>query len=127
MHDTSPQGVSRILVVDDDADAREALIDILSISGYSATPAGNGREAMDYLKTAAAPELIILDLQMPVMDGREFRAAQKRDPRLAAVPVVVVTALAGEKVDADETLIKPIDVDRLLRIVSHYVTPERAA
>jgi len=119
--------VSRILVVDDDADAREALIDILSISGYSATPAGNGREAMDYLKTAAAPELIILDLQMPVMDGREFRAALKRDPRLAAVPVVVVTALAGEKVDADETLIKPIDVDRLLRIVSHYVTPERAA
>ena len=121
--------MSRILVVEDDADAREALIDILSISGYSAAPAGNGREAMDYLKTAPPPELIILDLQMPVMDGREFRAAQKRDPKLAAVPVVVVTALAGEgdKVDADETLIKPIDVDRLLRIVSHYVTPGRAA
>jgi CheY-like chemotaxis protein len=118
------KGRPQILVVEDDADAREALIDVLEISGYSAEPAGNGREAIDLLRRSSLPSLIILDLQMPVMNGWEFRAAQKKDPKLAQVPVVVVTAFAGEGIDANETLVKPIDVQRLLSIVSRYVRPE---
>ena len=78
-----PKGRPQILVVEDDPDAREALIDVLEISGYSAEPAGNGREAIDLLRRSSLPSLIILDLQMPVMNGWEFRAAQKKDPKLA--------------------------------------------
>lgn len=112
------------MVVEDDADARAALIDILKFSGYSAVPAENGKKALEYLADASPPSLIILDLMMPEMNGWEFRALQKKDPNLAAVPVVVVTAFSTANVDADGILIKPIDVDRLLDLVKHYVDAE---
>ncbi len=115
-----------ILVVEDDADAREALVDILEVSGYSVVPAENGKKAIEYLRAAAPPALIILDLLMPDMDGWEFRSQQKKIPNLAEVPVVVVTAFSGAKVDANDVLIKPIDVDRLLDLVKHYVVSEQA-
>jgi len=114
-----------ILVVEDDADAREALVDILEVSGYSVVPAENGKKAIEYLRSAAPPSLIILDLLMPDMDGWEFRIQQKKIPNQAEVPVVVVTAFSGAKVDANEVLIKPIDVDRLLDLVKQYVVSEQ--
>jgi len=114
-----------ILVVEDDADAREALVDILEVSGYSVVPAENGKKAIEYLRAAAPPSLIILDLLMPDMDGWEFRIQQKKIPNQAEVPVVVVTAFSGAKVDANEVLIKPIDVDRLLDLVKQYVVSEQ--
>jgi CheY-like chemotaxis protein len=114
----------RILVVEDDADARAALIDILEISGYSAVPAGSGREALNYLHVSSPPSLIILDLMMPEMDGWEFRIHQKKDPALADVPVIVVTAFGGAAIDADNILVKPIDVDRLLELVGSYIPSE---
>jgi CheY-like chemotaxis protein len=115
----------RILVVEDDADAREAMIALLQMKGYRAVPAGNGREALDYLNRAPVPDLIILDLWMPVMDGWQFRSEQIRDPRLKDVPVIVVTALSDQAdVEANEVIIKPVDVDRLLNTVSHYCKRE---
>ena len=115
----------RILVVEDDEDAREALVALLQMKGYRAVPAGNGKEALDYLHRAPLPDLIILDLWMPVMDGWQFRKEQVKDPRLAAVPVIVVTALSDRTdVDANEVIIKPVDVDRLLTSVSHYCKAE---
>lgn len=118
----------RILVVEDDEDAREAMVALLQMKGYRAVPAGNGKEALDYLHQAPVPDLILLDLWMPVMDGWEFRQQQKLDPRLAAVPVVVVTALSDRTdVDADEIIIKPVDVEHLLTTVSHYCRRERTA
>ena len=83
----------RILVVEDDEDAREAMVALLQMKGYRAVPAGNGQEALDYLRRAPVPDLIILDLWMPVMDGWQFRSEQAKDPRLKNVPVIVVTAL----------------------------------
>lgn len=118
----------RILVVEDDADAREAMIALLQMKGYRAVPAGNGREALDYLSRAPVPDLIILDLWMPVMDGWEFRTEQIKDPRLKNVPVIVVTALSDQAdVEANEVIIKPVDVDRLLSTVSHYCRREPTA
>jgi CheY-like chemotaxis protein len=114
-----------ILVVEDNEDAREALIKILEINGYSAAPAGNGREALEYLENSPLPKLIILDLQMPEMDGWQFRAAQKKDPRLSAVPVIVCTAFSEPGIEADEVVIKPVDIRRLLRVISRHVQPER--
>jgi CheY-like chemotaxis protein len=117
----------RVLVVEDDEDAREALVALLQMKGYRAVPAGNGKEALDYLKKAPVPDLIILDLWMPVMDGWQFRNEQIRDPRLAKVPVIVVTALSDRTdIDANEIIIKPVDVDRLLIKVSQYCNRERS-
>lgn len=115
----------RILVVEDDDDAREAMVALLQMRGYRAVPAGNGKEALDYLHKAPVPDLIILDLWMPVMDGWQFRDQQVLDPRLAKIPVIVVTALSDRAdVDANEVIIKPVDVNRLLTTVSHYCRRE---
>lgn len=115
----------RILVVEDDEDAREAMVALLQMKGYRAVPAGNGKEALEYLRQAPVPDLIILDLWMPVMDGWQFRAEQIKDPRLKAVPVIVVTALSDrDDLDANEVIIKPVDVDRLLTTVGQYCRRE---
>jgi CheY-like chemotaxis protein len=98
------------------------------MKGYRAVPAGNGKEALDYLKKAPVPDLIILDLWMPVMDGWQFRSEQVKDPRLAKVPVIVVTALSDRTdIDANEIIIKPVDVDRLLTKVSQYCKREQTS
>jgi CheY-like chemotaxis protein len=118
----------RVMVVEDDEDAREALVALLQMKGYRAVPAGNGKEALDYLKKAPVPDLIILDLWMPVMDGWQFRSEQVKDPRLAKVPVIVVTALSDRTdIDANEIIIKPVDVDRLLTKVSQYCKREQTS
>jgi CheY-like chemotaxis protein len=121
MHGDEDGTAPAILVVEDDEDAREAMVALLQMKGYRAVPAGNGREALDYLEEAPAPDLIILDLWMPVMDGWHFRSEQIKNPRLAHIPVIVVTALSDRAdVDANEVIIKPVDVDRLLSTVDHY-------
>lgn len=125
MHGDRRKEDPRILVVEDDDDAREALVALLQMKGYRAVPAGNGQEALDYLHQAPVPDLIILDLWMPVMDGWQFRAEQIKDPRLKKVPVIVVTALSDrDDLDANEVIIKPVDVDRLLTSVSQYCRRE---
>jgi CheY-like chemotaxis protein len=125
MHDDEESKGPKILVVEDDEDAREAMVALLQMKGYHAVPAGNGREALDYLDQASAPDLIILDLWMPVMDGWHFRSEQIKNPRLAHIPVIVVTALSDRAdVDANEVIIKPVDVDRLLTTVDHYCRRE---
>ncbi len=116
----------RVLVVDDDEDVRQALVDILEIKGYCVASAGNGKQALDYLRDAPTPDLIISDLAMPVMDGRQFRREQVKDPRLAKVPVLVISALCDRaEIDANEVLIKPVDVDVLLTVVDRYCRGNR--
>jgi CheY-like chemotaxis protein len=111
-----------ILVVDDDQGALEALSDILQYEGYDVQRAQNGLGALEHLQnTRPRPNLIILDLLMPVMDGWEFRTRQKEDPELAKVPVLVVTAIgATAGIDAIGVMHKPIDVDALLRVVARH-------
>src|SRR5579862_2424387 len=125
MHGDQEEKEPQILVVEDDEDAREAMVSLLQMKGYRAVPAGNGREALDYLDRAVTPDLIILDLWMPVMDGWQFRTEQIKNPRLAEIPVIVVTALSDQvDVDANEVIIKPVDVNRLLTTVGHYCRRE---
>jgi CheY-like chemotaxis protein len=115
-----------ILVVEDDEDAREALVALLRMKGYHAVPAGNGQEALEYLRHARIPDLIILDLWMPIMNGWEFREEQVKDPRLAEIPVIIVTALSDRTdVNANEVIIKPVDVEHLLSSVSQYCVREK--
>src|SRR5687768_14141295 len=82
----------KILLVDDDADIREALEELLVDAGHSIITAGNGRQALDVLAREPLPALILLDMMMPVMDGYEFLLEQRKDERLASIPVAVLTA-----------------------------------
>ena len=113
-----------VLIVEDDADLREMMAQLLSLEGYSAATVANGREALDYLHNGhAKPDVILLDLMMPVMDGWEFRRQQQADPAVADVPVIVLSALDQSRaadVDAEAFLKKPLDFDRLLQLVRDY-------
>src|SRR5580765_7552213 len=109
-----------VLIVEDDEDLRDMMAQMLTIEGFNAATAANGREALDYLHSTGKPNVILLDLMMPVMDGWEFRRQQKADPELAPVPVIVLSALDPPRaatVDADAFLKKPLDFDRLLDLV----------
>jgi CheY-like chemotaxis protein len=106
-----------ILVVDDEAESRDALAKLLSKEGYAVICAENGRRALDCL-TWMTPALIILDLMMPVMSGWEFLAQQKRAARMRSVPVVVVTGSGlVHDVEADAVVHKPIDFRSLVEVV----------
>jgi CheY-like chemotaxis protein len=113
-----------ILLVDDDDGLRTALAEYLAdVGGYQVTPVTNGREALDHLKAGGRPCVILLDLMMPVMDGWEFRDAQRADPALADIPVLVITALGGDKpspVSREHTLRKPLDPKALLRLIAGF-------
>ena len=81
---------------------------------------------MDYLRGAPTPDLIISDLAMPVMDGKQFRREQIKDPRLAKVPVIVMSGLADRTdIDATEIFVKPVDVDVLLAAVGRHCRGSR--
>ena len=116
----------RILVIDDDEGVREAMVSILQVMGYSVASAINGKDALDYLRNAATPDLIISDLAMPIMDGRQFRREQVKEPRLAKIPVIVVSALSDQTdIDANEIFIKPVEVEILLAAVDRYCRGSR--
>ena len=112
-----------VLIVEDDADLREMMAQLLHLEGFNSQTVANGREALEYLHDADPPELILLDLMMPIMDGWEFRREQQRDPNLADVPVIVLSALDPARVGDMEPaafLKKPLDFDRLLELVRQY-------
>jgi CheY-like chemotaxis protein len=112
-----------VLIVEDDADLREMMAQLLSLEGYRAETASNGREALRYLERGDPPDVILLDLMMPIMDGWEFRRRQVQDPQLAHVPVVVLSALdPARAADLGGTafLKKPLDFDRLLELVRRF-------
>lgn len=82
-----------VLVVDDELDIREALTEWLTSQGYDALGASNGREALAQLRSRrAAPDAILLDMMMPIMDGLSFRWEQLADPALADIPVIILSA-----------------------------------
>jgi CheY-like chemotaxis protein len=114
---------ARILLVEDDYAIRETLADVLEGEGFQVSCASNGAEAMDRLAAERVPALIVLDLMMPVMDGWAFRTAQQRDPLLAQIPVVVLSAghdredRAVSALEVDAFLPKPFDLERFVETI----------
>jgi CheY-like chemotaxis protein len=115
----------RVLVVDDDADIREAIRDVLSDEGYETIEAANGQAALDYLRANPAPPLILLDWNMTPINGPQFMAEAAKDPALARIPVVLLTADAKAP-DKSKShgfagyLAKPVSLDALFALMSLY-------
>ena len=118
-------GVDPILVVDDDADVRDSLAELLAEEGYEVRSFANAAEALEHLRHDGA-SLIILDLMMPGMSGWAFREAQARDARLAEIPVIAISAVADleppwPRWPAATLMCKPVNLDQLLDRVAAQV------
>ncbi len=113
----------RILLVEDDLDIRETLAEVFVDEGYEVSTAANGQEALDHLLKIGTPmpEVILLDLMMPVMDGWQFHAAQQNYEALARIPVIVLSAdgmpQRGRSINAVGWFRKPLNAARLLEVV----------
>lgn len=114
----------RVLVVEDDLDIRGAVVEVLEDASYEPVVASNGAEALARLREGRPdPCLILLDMMMPVMDGYEFREAQRADPSMSEIPVVLFTAhpnVTPASVGAVGVLKKPLDFDALLRLLERH-------
>jgi CheY-like chemotaxis protein len=111
-----------ILFIEDESDLRPALTVLLELKGYRVDWAGDGHEALEHLRRGDRPNLILLDLVLPGMDGWEFRREQSRDPDLAGIPVVLVSAdddlpRSATALGARGYLEKPVGLDELVRAV----------
>lgn len=112
---------AQVLVVDDDVYIRETMADVLRDEGYAVQTACHGVAALEWL-ASCTPALILLDVNMPVMNGMAFRRIQLADARLASIPTVIVSAIdrLGEytrELAADRVLAKPVGLDELLAVV----------
>lgn len=120
------ESTRHVLVVEDDETIRETLVELLVEYGYAAESAADGREALEKLaESSTAPCLILLDLMMPGMDGREFRERQLCDPALSEIPVVVISAYRDLRTLAGELrpvamLKKPLRLADLLGVVKAH-------
>lgn len=110
----------RLLLIDDDQDLRESMTDALQGSGFVVSSAANGQEGMDLLAAGEPPDVILLDLLMPVMNGWQFCEERKRDPRWAEIPIIAMSAAVSKDpwspyyLDVDDFVAKPVEIDDLL-------------
>jgi PAS domain S-box-containing protein len=120
----SPERSHRVLLVDDDNDLRETYADALRDEGIEVVEAVNGQHALEQLAAGPRPDVIVLDLMMPVMDGLTFRSEQQRQAPLAQVPVVVMSAAVDGEQQARrmgcEFLRKPATLRALLDAVTRH-------
>lgn len=120
----------RILVVEDDESLREALLEVLGDEGHEVRAAEHGAEALETLD-GWEPELLVLDLMMPVMDAFEFRDRQRQQEAALSARVLVLSAArdvggAAERLDADAYLAKPFRLDEMLSTVDRLLDDHRA-
>ena len=112
----------RLLVVEDDTDILSTIEELLTLSGYSVSLARSGLEALQCLDTQR-PCVILLDLMMPVMNGRQFLEHRRGDQALAQIPVIVLSAAADQVSnfdDVSEVFLKPIDIKTLVNTIDRF-------
>jgi CheY-like chemotaxis protein len=115
----------KILVVEDDNSIRELLVELLQSEGYEVTSAINGLEGLKVLQDQSNPDLILIDLMMPVMDGYTFRHEQMKNQKWSKIPVVVMSAEANAKekmkgFNITAFLSKPVELDTILKTVERF-------
>ena len=115
-----------VLLAEDDLEIRDILQDLLEAEGYDVVPASHGRQALEFLHGASRgeklPDLVVLDLMMPLVDGHQVLDTMKSDPVLAPIPVVVLSAVARERpVGAAAFLRKPIPLQKFFDTIKGFV------
>jgi len=119
---------ARVLVVEDDADIRSALVECLSFEGYDVSEAANGREGLDRLAQGPAPRAVLLDVHMPVLDGVTALKQIRQNPAWAGIPVILASAdplapfLQGERY-----LHKPYTLQELMAVLDDVLEEGRPA
>jgi DNA-binding response OmpR family regulator len=121
----------RVLVVDDDVSIQGFLVDALADEGYNVRTAANGQDALAVLHEWQ-PDVILLDLMMPEMDGWQFRARQLALPAAAEIPVIVLSAMRDPTpkirgLTPARVFVKPFDLDALLTTIDELSTAFTAA
>jgi CheY-like chemotaxis protein len=120
--ETTPKTV---LLVEDDVEIRDILQDLLEAEGYDVIPASHGRQALEFLQASRQtklPNLVVLDLMMPLVDGSEVLRTMKNDAALADIPVVVLSAVARERpAGAAAFLRKPVPLQKLFDTIRGFV------
>jgi CheY-like chemotaxis protein len=117
----------QVLVIEDEADLRKSVAEVLKLEGYEVVTAAHGEEALEELRNGCEPEVIVLDLMMPVMDGWTFRRRQREADDLDDDMAVVVFTSAKNVDEGDEDLApdavieKPVAIQQLIEIVDKHV------
>lgn len=119
--------LGRVLVVDDDEDIRGTLGAVLQAEGFDVLEARNGLHALQQLLRNPLPDVILLDMTMPVMTGFEFLEMQQEDPRIRAIPVIAVTVhvRVAEIRGVRRLVRKPFDLNQLLEVLREVVAESR--
>jgi CheY-like chemotaxis protein len=117
-----------ILLVEDDFVLRGSLTVVLQAEGYRVECSANALEALARLERPPKPSLILLDIMLPYMDGLEFRALQRATPRLADIPVIVITAVGmrpevAAELGLRQSFFKPLERPKLLDAIRRYCAP----
>jgi CheY-like chemotaxis protein len=126
------QPPTRLLLVDDDDDLRVSLAEALEESGYDVIQAANGLTALELLENER-PDLVLLDLLMPVLNGWQFCQSKDENPATAAIPVIAMSAAASKDpgspyyIDVDDFIAKPVELDELLAKIADFVPARTAA
>ncbi len=129
---TTPRSAGRqprILVVDDEANIRDLLTQEFTEAGYQVRTAVNGREAVRSVR-AERPDLVVLDVMMPEMNGFDVAAVLKNDPATMDIPIVILSIVQdrdrGYRLGVDRYLTKPIDTDLLFREVGALIEQKKS-
>ncbi len=128
---TAVQMHKRILLIDDNPLTRESISMMLAAAGYCVALASNGADALLRLRDHRRPDLILLDLSMPVLDGHDFCLKQRQDNTLASIPILIFSGAEGAEEEAAALgaagcLRKPVDASRLLDAVRRCCEPKPA-
>jgi CheY-like chemotaxis protein len=115
-----PQEQRRILLIDDNEDLLDVLATLLGARGFTTIVARNGLEALELLENSPPPSVILLDLNMPVMDGREFLVRKAEIQKIAAIPVIITTGNPAQSPANVPILSKPFELPKLIQAVNRY-------
>jgi CheY-like chemotaxis protein len=116
--------IEHVLVVDDSLDNQMLLSLLLTSKGYRVSTVSNGREDLNLLsEMVTAPDLILLDAQMPIMDGYQFRSEQTNNRKIKDIPVIVMTAsdealTRSKMLDPYQVMIKPLNCNEIVKVIS---------
>lgn len=120
-----------ILLVEDDTGIRESVVECLESEGYRVSAASNGAEGLEWLRSGGRPDLVVLDLVMPVMNGAQFLSALRGEPAFRDIPVVLMTAAMPSQgmpmPQANGYLAKPFELNDLLDAVARHAARSTAA